>query len=79
MTKLFKSIAGLTMLGALCCVGYFSLQNSSTENLFLQSTTSSELDLAFTNFISRFKKNYKTVNELALRKREFERSWNIIK
>jgi len=37
------------------------------------------LDEAFNKFIPRFKRNYKSKDELAKRKKEFERNWSIVK
>ena len=79
MSRLFKIIASLSALGAICGFAYYS-QQQSPSGTFLQASKKEETaDEAFQKYIPKFKKNYKNKSEMAKKKKEFERNWNIVK
>ena len=70
MSRLFKIIASLSAIGAICGFAYYSQQQSPT-GTFLQTKKNDTDDEAFQKYIPKFKKNYKDKSEMAKRKKEF--------
>ena len=71
MSRLFKIIASLSALGAICGFAYYS-QQQGPSGTFLQASKKNETDdEAFQKYIPKFKKNYKDKSEMAKRKKEF--------